>query len=104
RGGTAGRGPAAARGAPGARLVFQLDEPALPAVIAGEVPTASGLNRLPTPEESDLETGLGAIIGATRAFTVVQCCALSGPFGMIIGAGADGAGGDLSKLRRAGAA
>jgi len=87
---------------PGAQIVFQLDEPALPAVIAGEVPTASGLNRLPTPEESDLETGLGAIIGATRAFTVVQCCALSVPFGMIIGAGADGAGCDLSKLRRAG--
>jgi hypothetical protein len=85
---------------PGARVVVQLDEPALPAVIAGEVPTASGLNRLPVPEAADLETTLGVTISAARAFTVVHCCAMSVPFGMIKGAGADGAGGDLSKLAR----
>jgi len=83
---------------PGARIVLQLDEPALPAVIAGEVPTASGLNRLPVPEPADLETGLRSIISAARAFTVVHCCALSVPFGMIKGAGAGAAGCDLSKL------
>ena len=87
---------------PGARIVLQLDEPALPAVIAGEVPTASGLNRLPVPEESDLEHGLHSIISAARTFTVVHCCAVSAPFGMIRRAGADGAGCDLSKLGRAG--
>ena len=86
------------RRVPGARIVLQLDEPALPAVIAGEVPTASGLNRLPAPEPADLETGLRSIIGAARAFTVVHCCALSVPFGMIKGAGAHAAGCDLSKL------
>jgi Cobalamin-independent synthase, Catalytic domain len=90
------------RRVPGAALVVQLDEPALPAVIAGEVPTASGLNRLPVPEPPDAETTLGAIIGAARAFTVVHCCALSVPFGMIKGAGADGAGCDLSKLAQPG--
>ena len=31
---------------PGATLLLQLDEPALPAVLAGSVPTASGLNRV----------------------------------------------------------
>jgi hypothetical protein len=86
---------------PGARVVVQLDEPALPAVIAGGVPTASGLNRLPVPDAADLQTRLGSIISAVRAFTVVHCCALSVPFGMIKGAGADGAGCDLSKLARA---
>ena len=86
---------------PGARLVVQLDEPGLPAVIAGDVPTASGLNRLPIPEASDLESRLGSVISAVRAFTVVHCCAASVPFGMIMGAGADGAGCDLSKLARA---
>jgi len=86
---------------PGARVVLQLDEPALPAVIAGDVPTASGLNRLPVPEAASIETGLGAIISAAATFTVVHCCAMSVPFGMIKGAGADGAGCDLSKLRRA---
>jgi hypothetical protein len=85
---------------PGARIVVQLDEPGLPAVIAGNVPTASGLNRLPVPEPADIETTLGSIISAARAFTVVHCCALSVPFGIIKGAGADGAGGDLSTMEQ----
>ncbi len=71
-------------------------------MIAGEVPTASGLNRLPVPEPADLENGLHSIISAGRAFTVVHCCALSVPFGIIKGAGADAAGCDLSKLGPAG--
>ena len=87
---------------PGARLVVQLDEPGLPAVIAGNVPTASRLNRLPVPEASNLEAGLGSIISAARAFTVVHCCALSVPFGIINGAGADGVGCDLSTLEQTG--
>ena len=87
---------------PGARLLVQLDEPGLPAVIAGDVPSASGLNRMPVPDAADLETRLGSIISAARAFTVVHCCATSVPFGMIRGAGADAAGCDLSKLGRTG--
>ena len=86
---------------PGGHILLQLDEPALPAVIAGEVPTASGLNRLPVPEASSLETSLGSIISAAATFTIVHCCAMSVPFGMIKGAGADGVGCDLSKLRPA---
>jgi Cobalamin-independent synthase, Catalytic domain len=86
---------------PGARVVVQLDEPALPAVIAGDVPTASGLNRLPVPDAADTETRLGSIISAAAGFTVVHCCALSVPFGIIKGAGADGVGCDLSKLAQA---
>jgi hypothetical protein len=87
---------------PGARIVLQLDEPALPAVIAGAVPSASGLNRLPVPEPADLEAGLRSIISAARTFTVVHCCALSVPFGMINRAGANAVGCDLSKLGPAG--
>jgi len=83
---------------PGAQVVVQLDEPGLPLVIGGGVPTASGLNRLPVPEPADLESGLGSIISAARAFTVVHCCALSVPFGIIKGAGADGVGCDLGNL------
>ena len=85
---------------PGATIVVQVDEPGLPAVIAGNVPTASRLNRLPVPEAADVETRLGAIISAAGAFTVVHCCALSVPFGIIRGAGADGVGCDLSTLER----
>jgi len=87
---------------PGARIVLQLDEPALPAVIAAAVPTASGLNRLPAPEPADLAAGLRSIISAARTFTVVHCCALSVPFGIIRGAGADAVGCDLGKLGPAG--
>jgi hypothetical protein len=83
---------------PGARIVVQVDEPGLPAVIAGEVPTASRLNRLPVPETADLESHLGSIVSAARAFTLVHCCALSVPFGIIRGAGADGVGCDLNML------
>src|SRR5262249_31436575 len=101
-GGTAARGADAGRGAPGAGIVLQRDDRALPAVIAGEVPTASGLNRLPAPEPADLEAGLRSTISAVPTFTVVHCCAVSVPFGMIIGAGANAAGCDLSKLGRAG--
>lgn len=83
---------------PGARIVVQVDEPGLPAVMAGTVPSASRLNRLPVPEPADTETRLGSIISAARAFTVVHCCALSVPFGIIRGAGADGVGCDLGAL------
>jgi len=85
---------------PRARIVVQADEPALPAVIAGEVPTASRLNRLRIPEPADLETHLGSIVSAARTFTLVHCCALSVPFGIIKGAGADGVGCDLGTLAR----
>ena len=85
---------------PEASIVVQLDEPGLPAVIAGNVPTASRLNRLPVPEASDLEAGLGSVISAARAFSLVHCCALSVPFGIIKGAGADGVGCDLSTLEQ----
>ncbi len=84
---------------PGARIMLQLDEPALPAVIAGDVPTASGLNRLPAPEPSASKPPC-APSSAPRRFALVHCCAMSVPFGMIKGAGANGVGCDLSKLRR----
>jgi hypothetical protein len=83
---------------PGARILVQVDEPGLPAVIAGSVPTASRLNRLPVPEPASTEAGLRSIISAARAFTVVHCCALSVPFGIIKDAGADGVGCDLGAL------
>jgi hypothetical protein len=85
---------------PGAHILLQLDEPALPAVIAGGVPTASGLNRLPVPEPFDVETSLRAVLSAAARFSLVHCCAMSVPFGIIRGAGAHGVGCDLSKLRR----
>jgi hypothetical protein len=85
---------------PGAQVLLQLDEPALPMVLAGGVPTASGLNRLPAPEPADAEAALRAVIPARPALTIVHCCAAQVPFGIITRAGAGGVSFDLSLLRR----
>ena len=68
---------------PGVSLLIQLDEPALPAVLGGEVPTASGFGRhrvVHPPEASELlQTVLDAAKAALGADgdTVVHCCAPS---------------------------
>jgi methionine synthase II (cobalamin-independent) len=85
---------------PGARLVVQFDEPALPSVIAGLVPTQSGLSRLAAIEADTVRDRLSQVLAATPAYTVVHCCATTVPFGIIQKAGADGLAFDLSQLRR----
>jgi hypothetical protein len=85
---------------PGARLLLQVDEPSLPAVLAGDVPSASGLNRVRAVDGPDAETGLLRVVSAAQVPTVVHCCGMSAPVGIIRGAGAAGAGIDLSQLRR----
>jgi Cobalamin-independent synthase, Catalytic domain len=89
-----------AKRVPGARLVVQFDEPALPAVAEGMVPTASGLSRLAAVEPHTLQERLEQVLAATHAYTIVHCCAPSVPFGIIRAAGADGVAFDLSQLRR----
>ena len=74
---------------PGARLVVQFDEPALPAVAEGMVPTASGLSRIAAVEAHTLQERLEQVLASTHAYTVVHCCAPSVPFGLIRAAGAD---------------
>ena len=85
---------------PGARLLLQLDEPALPAVLAGAVPSASGLNRVRAVEPADAESGLRTVLAAAGVPVLVHCCAPSVPLGMIRDAGAVAAGIDLGQLRR----
>src|SRR6202000_3318009 len=41
-----------AKRVPGAKLVVQIDEPSLTAVVNGEVPTASGLSRVAAPDQA----------------------------------------------------
>jgi methionine synthase II (cobalamin-independent) len=89
-----------AKRVPGARVVVQLDEPALPAVAGGLVPTASGLSRLAAVEADALRERLAQVIAATQGYTVVHSCAASVPFGIIRAAGADATSFDLSQLRR----
>jgi methionine synthase II (cobalamin-independent) len=86
---------------PRARLVVQVDEPALPAVAAGAVPTPSGLSRVRAVDEEVLRDRLRQVLAAVGGYTVVHCCAQHYPFGIIEGAGADALSFDLSQLRRA---
>ena len=89
-----------AKRVPGARVVVQFDEPVLPAVAGGLVPTASGLSRLAAVEADVLRDRLAQVIAATHGYTVVHSCATSVPFGTIRAAGADALSFDLSQLRR----
>lgn len=85
---------------PGARLVVQLDEPALSAVAGGEVPTASGLSRIAPIEADVLRERLAQVIASTGKYTVVHSCSTAVPFGIIRAAGAGALSFDLSQLRR----
>lgn len=80
------------------RLVVQVDEPALAAVLGGKVPTASGWGRHRTvhpPEASDtLGWVLSAVAGA-GAEPWVHSCAGSTPLGLLRTAGARGLSVDL---------
>ena len=93
------------RRVPGADVVVQLDEPSLPAVLAGAVPTASGFHRHRTVAPPDASPALEWVIGAAAdsgATPVVHCCAPDVPFGLLTGAGAQGVSFDLSQLDAAG--
>lgn len=79
----------AGRRVPRASLVLQLDEPALPAVRSGRIPTASGMSRLPAVADPELTAGLATVIAAVRgagALAVLHCCAPDFP-GRVVPAG-----------------
>ncbi len=81
---------------PGAELVLQVDEPGLPAVLAGAVPTASGWSKHRSVD------GPGAVellsLLTTAAPTVVHCCAARPPIEVFTKSGATGVAVDVSLL------
>lgn len=78
-----------ARRVPSAHLVLQLDEPSLPAVLAGHIRTASGFGALRTPEPATVQDVLSAAIGAAGEVpVVVHCCAANAPLRLFRDAGA----------------
>ena len=88
-----------AKRVPGATLLVQLDEPSLPAVAHGGIPSPSGLTRVREVDEEVLRAKLREVLEATRAYTIVHCCASGYPFEIINGAGADAVSFDLSLLK-----
>ncbi len=88
---------------PGAQLVVQLDEPALPGALSGSVPTASGFGRLRAVDGEQVVAGLRAVIEAlpTDVVTVVHCCAGEVPVGLLVRAGARALSVDLTLVGHA---
>jgi hypothetical protein len=85
---------------PGATIIVQLDEPALPAVLGGSLPSASGLRRLPAVTEQAAADGLRAVLAASGFPALVHCCAPNVPFRCVLGAGAVAVSFDIGLLRR----
>lgn len=86
------------------RVVVQLDEPSLPAVLAGTVPTESGLGRLDAVDAGRAREMVTRVIEAARradAGVVVHCCAADPPIRLLTQAGADGVSVDLTLVRGA---
>lgn len=78
-----------ARRLPRAALVLQLDEPSLPAVLAGRVATESGFGALRAPDARvAIEALATAVAGAGDVPVVVHCCAPQPPVTMLREAGA----------------
>ena len=87
------------------RLVVQLDEPALAAVAAGGVPTASGFSRHRSVAPPELLELLGLVLAAVTdagAEPWLHCCAAGAPLDLAVGAGARGASVDLDRVDAAG--
>lgn len=94
-----------ARRLPNARIVLQLDEPSIPAVLAGRVPTASGFGTLRSVDAPVVRAGLAQVLtaateaGAVR--TVLHCCASRPPLELFREAGAAALSFDLGRLKDA---
>ncbi|MFG3552794.1 methionine synthase [Micromonospora sp. NPDC047557] len=86
--GLRGHVAAVARRLPGASVLLQLDEPSLPTVLAGRVPTESGLGAYRAVESADAAALLRAVVDAVGVPTMVHCCAPQVPLELIRSTGA----------------
>jgi methionine synthase II (cobalamin-independent) len=73
---------------PRATVVVQLDEPSLPAVLAGRVPTESGFGTLRAVAEATAADALREVIEAAGVPVVAHCCAPGVPVALLRSAGA----------------
>ncbi|HYZ37765.1 MAG TPA: methionine synthase [Pseudonocardiaceae bacterium] len=73
----------------GTPAVVQLDEPSLPAVLAGGVPTPSGYGTVPAVPDGDAVEVLRGVLDALPKPRIVHCCAPRPPLALLRRAGAD---------------
>ena len=91
----------------GASVVVQLDEPMLPSVLHGMLPTPSKLGHVAPVHEPEARDLLASVVDAARRATgqpvIVHCCADKPPLRLLRAAGADALAFDLTLLRNASA-
>ncbi len=83
---------------PGAEVVLQLDEPSLPAVLAGGIRSTSGARRFDAVPTATAKSVLRSVVDALGVPVVVHCCAGRPPVGLLHGAGAAGLSLDLTAV------
>jgi len=84
---------------PKANLVVQIDEPSLPAVLAGRLPTASGFGRIRAIDPTMAAEGLRDVIAAAGdRHTVVHCCAPDVPLVLLRDTGVTAVSVDIALL------
>jgi len=84
---------------PGAEVVVQLDEPSVPAVLQGGLPTASGFGKLSAVEASVVEQELTELLRRIAVPVVVHCCAPRVPMDLLRAAGATALSFDLGLVQ-----
>ncbi|TVT62910.1 methionine synthase, partial [Amycolatopsis rhizosphaerae] len=86
----------------GAEVVVQFDEPALPDVLAGSLPTPSGYGTVPAVDEPRARELLATAIERAGELTgqpvVVHCCATRPPVALLRSAGAGALALDATRL------
>lgn len=84
---------------PGAQIVVQLDEPSVPAVLQGGLPTMTGFGRLPAVAAEAVEQELRAVVTGLPVPVTVHCCAPRMPLALFRAAGAAGLSFDLGLVQ-----
>ncbi|WP_127497492.1 methionine synthase [Actinoplanes solisilvae] len=84
---------------PRAEVLLQLDEPSLPAVLAGRVPTESGLGSYRVVPGPDAASVLREVVEAVGAPVIAHCCAAGVPLPVFRDARAAAVALDLSLLK-----
>ncbi|MGH3784534.1 MAG: methionine synthase, partial [Pseudonocardiaceae bacterium] len=82
----------------GVSTIVQLDEPGLPAVLAGSVPTPSGYGSVAAVPESAAVELLRSVLEALPTPRIVHCCAPRPPLALLREAGADALAVDAALL------
>ncbi|ADD42049.1 vitamin-B12 independent methionine synthase [Stackebrandtia nassauensis] len=83
---------------PHATVILQLDEPSLPGVLAGNIPTESGFSRYRAIEDDEARAALATVIDAVDAPVIVHCCAPDVPVALLASSGAKAVALDLSLI------